>query len=163
MVYNKAPTSIEKASQYNNHEMKIKTYDGDKYKLYWIEEEDGNVVSIKNTERASVDKSNITRILPDGVTLEFALKHNVAIQIKTKTRKYDFIVIEEQDDRIKGLTKVKTGGDTLSVIIPIQQIEKIQLQDKDKSKTGSILIAVGAVLGVFVTIGMIGLANADYF
>ena len=60
VVYNKTPTSIEKASQYNNHKMKIKTYDGDKYKLRWIDEKDGNVVE-KPVKLTTQNRSKVTR------------------------------------------------------------------------------------------------------
>ena len=50
-VYKSKPISVEEASGYENTKMKIVTKDGNKYKLKWIEEKDGNVVSIKNTKR----------------------------------------------------------------------------------------------------------------
>ena len=161
VVYEKTSSSVKEASQYNDRRMKIKTIDGNKYKLNWIEEKDGNVVSIKNTKRAFVDKSKITQILPDGVTLEFVLKHDVAVQIKTKKYTYDFIKIKEQDDLVKGFIKV--SGDTTTVVIPIDQIEKIKLENKEMSKTGDTLIAVGAILGTVVTVGYLSLLNTSWY
>ena len=114
--------------------MEIKTNDGNKYKLNWIEEKDGNVISIKNTKRTFVDKSEITSIFkydPEligiGKSLELALEHNGAVQIRTEKHTYDFIKIEEQGDLIKGITKL--DGDTLSVVIPKDKIEIIKLKD----------------------------------
>lgn len=154
VAYKDTSSTIEEASSEKDIPIKIITKDGTIYKLSWIEEKDENLVSIKNTERASVDKSKITQIFPDGVTLEFALKHNVPVQIKTKKHKYDFIAIEEQDDLIKGLAKVKTGGDTLSVVIPIDQIEKIQLQDKGKSSGRTVGVIIGVGFGVVMLVGI---------
>ena len=143
--------------------MKIKTIDGNKYKLNWIEEKDGNVISIKNTKRTFVDKNEITSIFkydpePIGIgkSLELALEHNGAVQIQTEKHTYDFINIEEQGDLIRGISKL--DGDTLSVVIPRDKIEIIKLKDEAQSTTGTILIAVCTILGV---IGIIGLLTMD--
>lgn len=138
--------------------MKIITNDGDKYKLKWIEEKDSTVVSIKNTKRVFVDKSKITQIVPDGVTLESASENNEAVQIKTKSKTYDFIKIEVQEDQIIGFRKVGKK-DTTTVVIPIDQIEKIKLHAKGGSGA---LIAVSIVIPVFGVIVGLVLANFSY-
>lgn len=151
VAYKIKPFSVEKVSSYSDRRIKIITNDGDKYKLRWIEEKDGTVVSIKNTKRVFVDKSKITQIIPDGVTLEYISKNNVAVQIKTKRRNYDFIKIEVQEDQIKGFTRVSMK-DTTTVVIPIDQIEKIKLQAKGiSSAINAVSVAVltaGAVFGL---------------
>ena len=166
VVYNKTPSSVAETSRYNDRRMKIITKDGNEFKLYWIEEKDGNVISIKNTKRIFVDKSKITSIFkydPELIgiaSLKLALEHNGAVQIRTEKHSYDFINIEEQGDLIRGISKL--NGDTLSVVIPKDQIAMIKLNDQAQSTTGNILIAVGAIFVVLTTIGLIGLSNASY-
>jgi hypothetical protein len=157
VAYNSHNYTANEASQYNKGRIKIKTTDNTIYKLPWVEEKDGNVESIKNTKRAFVDKNEITQILPDGVSLEFALNYKTAVQIKTKNHTYNFIKIEEHEEQIKGLTMV--SGDTLSVVIPIDQIEMIQLEDKGKSSGRTVGLLVGVGLGVALIVGLAVIAS----
>lgn len=60
--------------------MKIISKDGNEYNLYWIEEKDGNIISIKDTERSFVNKSKILQIVkydpePMKVSAEWPLQY----------------------------------------------------------------------------------------
>ena len=47
-----------------------------------------------------------------------------------------------------------TGNDTLTIVIPIDQIEKIQLEDIKKSKAQTRGLAVGLCLGIVIIIAV---------
>ena len=151
VVYNHTPSSVAEAIRYNKRLMKIKTIDRRKYKLKWIEEKDGNVVSIKNSEREYFNKKDISQIVlqdpePQVISLDLALKNPGIMHVLTKDDKgiynsHEFIKISENDKLITGYKM--TGKDTLTVVIPIDQIEKIQIQDKGASATLSVLAILG--------------------
>lgn len=151
VVYNKQASTIEQASETKNRLIKIRTIDGVKYKLDWIEDEGGNIVNIKNAKREYISKSEITQIVkfdpePHVIPVESPLTQNGALQILTKDKKgnyksREFIKIEEQGDLVRGYRM--TGNDTLTTVIPIGQIEKIQLQNKGGSAVLTLLIIFG--------------------
>jgi hypothetical protein len=155
------PAIIEKASSKKNTHIKIITNGGDKYKLRWIEENDGNVYSIKKTRRKYIDKKDINKIFiynPTAivVSLEEAINHKGNVLIRTQYESYDhsFLKISDEGDYLKGYKM--TGKDTLTVSIPIDQIRKIKLMDKG----GSAVVTVVAVAsGIFVAF-LIGIVIA---
>ena len=160
-VYKKQTSSVSQASESDDRLIKIRTIDGTKYELKWIEEEDGNIVSIKYTEREYIDKDEIVRIEydpdPHVISFESLLNQNGAVQIVTKDKKgnhtsSDFIKIVDEGDYIKGYKM--TGNDTLTIVIPIDQIEKIQLEDIKKSKAQTRGLAVGLCLGIVIIIAV---------
>jgi len=63
IVYNKNTSTIEEASSEKDMPIKIITKDGYEYELMWIEEKNGNVVSIKNSKREFINKSKIIQIV----------------------------------------------------------------------------------------------------
>ena len=157
VVYNQTPSSVAEAAGYEKRPMKIKTIDGVKYKLRWIEEKDGNIVNIKNAKREYINKNEVRQIVllgpePQVISLDLALKNPGTMHLLTKDDKdsyfsNEFIKISKSEDLITGYKM--TGKDTLTVVIPIDQIEKIQLQDKGASAVLSVL----AFLGIMSVVG----------
>jgi len=97
IVYKKA--SVPEASEYDNWRIKIKTIEGEKYKLPWVELKDGNVVSIKNTERVFIEKNDIKQIVkyspePKVIPLDSATSYSGSVQILIKGDRNKF---ESQD------------------------------------------------------------------
>lgn len=167
VIYKKTHSTIGEAST-EDIPIKITTKDGCKYKLRWIEEMDGNIVSIKNAERAYLDKKEIVQIVkhdpePHIISLESSLNQNGVLQILTKDKKgnyksHEFIRIRGNDEIITGYKMI--SKDTLTVIIPIDQIEKIQLKDKGKSSGRTAGLIIGAILGVTTIAGLAAMANS---
>ena len=167
VVYNNNSSTIEEASSEKDMPVKIITKDGDEYKLRWIEEIDGNIVSIKNVEREYINKNEILQIVlldpePQLVPLDIAVKHHGTIRLLTKDDKdrrhsHQFIRIRESDERITGYKM--TGVDTLSVTIPIDQLEKIQLKNKGKSSGRTAGLIVGLGLGAVFIAWIVAIAN----
>ena len=126
---------MSEASKHDDWRIKIKTTDGKKQTFRWIEERDGNVVSIQNAERVFIDKDKVNQIVkfdpnPQVIPLDSATKHNgtVSIQIKDDRGKYEsheFIKFEKQGDSYKCYKM--TGEDTLTVVIPLEQVEKVKV------------------------------------
>ncbi len=153
MVYNKASSTVEEACSEKNAPVKIKTKNGEKYKLKWIDEKDGNIVSIRKVKKKYFDRNEIFQFAildpePHTVPLDVALKHQGEIRFLTIDNKdryvsHQFIKISKRDDIITGYKM--TGKDTLSVIIPVDQIEKIRMKDKASS---AVLTTVGLTCGV---------------
>ena len=170
-VYKDTSSTIEQASADKDMPVKIITKDGKEYELGWIEEKDGNIISMMNVDREYLDKNDIEQVIlldpePQVVPLDQAIKHYGTIRIltvddKNRYNNHQFIRICENDEIITGYKM--TGNDTLTVIIPIDQIEKIQLKDKKKSnrKTAGAIIGVG--FGVFMIAGIIALENDPFF
>ena len=155
--------------------MLIKIIDkgGHEYKLRWIEEQDGNIFSIKNTKRVYFNKNDIGQVIlvdpePRVVPIDQALNHQSVIRLLIKDDKdnynrHQFIRISESDEIITGYKM--TENDTLTVMIPIDQIEMIQLKDKKRSngRTAGLVVGVGAA--VIVVVGTAAMANSftDHF
>ena len=168
VAYKKTPSTIEKAFSEKDMPIKIITKDGNEYKLYWIEEKDGNIVSIKNVKTEYFDKDQILQIVqydpkPLVISKESSLNDIGLVQILTKDKKDryksdKFIKISEQDDIITGYKM--TGKDTMTVVIPINQVEKIQLQDKETSSAMTAILIVGVVLGVITIAGLSAMSNS---
>jgi len=160
VAYNNYSSTIEEASSEKEMPVKIVTKDGNEYKLSWVEEKDDNIVSIKFTKREYYNKKDITQYVildpePRVVPFDQALKHHGAIRLlirddKDRYNSHQFIRIGENEEIITGYKM--TGYDTLTVIIPIDQIETIQLKDKDKSSDRTAGLVVGVALGVGIII-----------
>ena len=167
VAYKDTPSTIKEASSEKDMPIKIITKDGYEYKLRWIEEMDGNIVSMKNVDRDYINKNDIADYVifnpePKVVSLELALKNQGAVRILTrgendKYNTYEYLRIRANDEIITGYKM--TRKDTLTVIIPIDQIDKIQLKDKKRSnvKTAGLLVGVG--LGVGIIVGIVAFAN----
>ena len=107
VIYNNS--TVEQASSRKNTHIKIFTNGGYKYKLKWIEEQDGNVVSITNTKRVFLEKNKLS----------------------ANHYKYELFDVENRGDYIRGL-KIK-GKDTTTIVIPINEIEVIKITNKGAS------------------------------
>ena len=159
VAYNKNTSTIEEASSEKNMPIKIIDKGGHEYKLRWIEEQDGNIFSIRNAKRVYFNKKDIVQFIiqdpePRVVPFDQALNHRGVVRLLTKEDKdtyinHQFMRISEKDEIITGYEM--TGPDTLTVLIPIDQIEKIQLKDKKRSniRTTGLVVGVGLV-GAFL-------------
>lgn len=160
VAYNKNTSTIEEASSDKEMPIQIITKDGNEYKLRWIEEKDDNIFSIMDTKREHIDKNDIVDFVifdpePKVVSLELALKNQGTVRILTRGKSgiyntYEYLGISESDELITGYKM--TGKDTLTFIIPIDQIEKIHIRDKMKSsvRTAGLVVGVGLVAVLFV-------------
>lgn len=165
IVYSKNSSTIEEAYSEKDMPIKIITKDGNEYKLSWIEEKDGNIFSIKKTKRVYFDKEDIAQIVlldpePQVIPLDLAVQNHGTFQLLTKddTGRYNshkFIRISERDGIITGYKM--TGKDFLTVIIPIDQIEMIQLKNKNKSSnhTAGLIVGVGLGVGIIILVAVI--------
>ncbi|MCK5207228.1 MAG: hypothetical protein KAI99_00260 [Cyclobacteriaceae bacterium] len=140
---------IEETTKYNNRRIKIKTLDGNKYKVKWIEEKDDDIVSITNTKKILMDTSKIKKIRAGNgwISLDSAFNHNGVIQIVTKNKTHNLLNIEAQDDLIRGVKR--TNRDTLTVVIPKDQIKKIKVKNNATSA-----VVTFVIVGIVVTSGM---------
>lgn len=121
VIYKSKPSTIEEASSKKDIHIKILTKDGEKYKVRWIEERDGNVYSITNTKKVYFEKKELVKF------------------------KYGLFNVENRGEYISGLEM--NGKDTATILIPIEQIEAIKV----KSKGGTIAFNIlAASLGAFV-------------
>ena len=171
LAYNKNSSTIEEALSEKDMPVKIITVDGNKYTLRWFEEMEGNLVSMKNVKREYLNKKEIVQIVlldpaPHVVSLDLAVKHHGTFQLLTKDDKnrynsHKFIRLSENDEIITGY-KMK-GKDTLTVIIPIDQIEKIQLKDKGKSGGRTAGLTIGVIGVGLVVLIAIEISNSDFW
>ena len=167
VVYKDQYYTSSEASTIDKRIIKIKTNEGEKYKLPWIEEKDGNVVSIKKTRRKYIDKNEIDKILIYNpveivVSLDTAINHEGKILIRTAkfsdqhpyvldSYNYSFLKIIDEGDYIKGYKM--TGKDTLAVSVPISDIKKIKVENK----AGTIVLSA---LGAFIfTVSVVTIAS----
>jgi len=157
IAYRSKTSSINEATEIDKRHIKITTKKGEKYKLRWIEEKDGNIVSIKNTKRKYIDKKNIDKVLiynptPIVVPIEKAQNHRGTVLLRTNkfndihpyvidSYNHSFLKIGDAGDFVKGYKM--TGKDTLTVTIPISEIKNIKVA----SIAGNITIyVVGAFM-----------------
>ena len=166
VIYKSEPISVEEASGYENTKMKIATKGGNNYKLKWIEEKNGNVVSIKNTEKVSVSISDIKQIKTDNyepthISLDSACNHNgivevISVNIEGYINSEKLIKIKRDGDRIIG-NKI-TKKDTVTVVIPISQIGEIKVQNKATSAVANVAMGIGITITSLFAILVIALA-----
>ena len=154
VIYQSTPYSLSEASQNNKGRIKINTTEGKKYIVSWVDEKDGNLVSVLKTKKTVISAEKVSYMKTVGSDpLYFAVDsiftytgevEVIAQDDKGKFRNYNFIKISVQDSLIQGLEM--TNSDTAMVILPIDQIESIKLQNKSASTVGSISISVLATL-----------------
>lgn len=155
VAYRNTPSTIEEATSKKNNPVKITTKNGLEYEFKWIDELNGNIFSIKNAKRINLEKSNIVQIVllepePRVVPIDQAINHRGTIQFLTKDKRgrshnYQFIRISERNDMITGYKM--TGKDTMTVVIPIDQIAFIELKDKGMSTGQTVCLVIGGILG----------------
>ena len=157
-VYKKA--SVYEASVYDNWRIKITTVDGEKYTLPWVEEKNGNVVSTKNTERIFIEKNKVKQIVkysPEPVVIQLdsvsSFSGTVAILTKEdggKHESHEFIKFEEQGDSYRCYRM--TSKDTVTVVIPLEQVEKITVVNNGASIGVSFLVGLGVFAGIMALV-----------
>ena len=167
VVYKDTSSTISDATSDKDMPIKIITKDGVEYKIRWIEEKDGNIISIKNVEREYFDKDDIFQYVildpePHTVPLNIAVNHDGIIRMLVSNDKkahisHEFLKISEIGERILGYKM--TGKDTVNITIPIDQIEKIELKDKGRSMGRTAGLIVGVVFGVGIIILIAAMAN----
>ena len=167
VIYQSTPYSLSEASQNNKGRIKINTTEGKKYIVSWVDEKDGNLVSVLKTKKTVIPTEKVSYMKTVGsdplyfaVDSIFTYKGEVEViaqDDKGKFRNYNFIKISAQDSLIQGLEM--TNSDTATVILPIDQIESIKLQNKSASTVGTISISVLATL---LLVSIIASSQASY-
>ena len=150
-IYKNKPTPLAEVPVHGDTHIKIKTIDHKKYRVRWIEEKDGNIVSIRNTIRHFIDTTAIEEILvfePTKVQIHYTgnLDRTGPFEIRTKKDRYKFIKIELRDQYIIGYEK--DGEKTDLIEIPKDQILEIKLPDKPLGGFVTALIYIGSYLGI---------------
>ena len=141
---------LEKIADYNNHRIKIKTVDGNQYKLRWIEEKGDTIKSIQNTKKVLIDIEQVEdiRIENSSISIDSAIRHKGIFQVETKNKIYVLSDIEEQGTQIRGI-KIKKGQ-LSTVLIPKDRIEKIKVKNNTASAVATVaLVGTLGVLGIF--------------
>jgi len=153
VIYQKSPTTINDASEYTGS-IKLYTTDENVYELRWIILKDGNVLSVLNTEKVSLNKAEIKQIKTGStkhqtINLDSALKHNGPLYVLTSNDKIStkyMRIMEADNGQLFGIKMFHE--ETSMIVIPKHKIEKIVLQDKDMSNATSI----GIFAAIFVSI-----------
>lgn len=157
-VYQSHQYSANDASAYENTNIKVTTIDGNKYLFRWVDEEDGNLISIQNTKVEYLKKAEIETVILNNPftysTLEEALNQDGPVFIRTKGFKvknelynYEFLRMQDRGDRVRGITRTNNNIET--VILPIEIVREIKVQNKGASTAATI----GSVLGIVLLIG----------
>ena len=144
-------STVAEVSEYENKLIKIKTTEGNKYKLRWIEEKNGNIISILNTKRVFLDHNEVKQIVkyhpnPQVIPLDSADSYCGRISIQTqdargKYESHEFIQFKKQGATYSCYQM--NGQDTLTVIIPLDQVEKIKVVNGGTSTAITILGVLG--------------------
>lgn len=175
VAYQKTPSTIEEATSEEEMPIKIITKDGKVHKFRLIEERDDNIVGIKKLHKdyfltKDVLDFAILEPEPHTVPLETALKHHGTIRILVlgdynSYTSHEFMKIRQTEETIIGYDI--SGKDTHLVMIPIDQIEMIQLKDIEKSAGLTTKAIIGASLGigliVLIAVVITDMANADWW
>lgn len=166
IVINKKST-VKKASDPEIERIKIRTIEGKKYTLDWIDRRDGNVVSIRNTERIIIDKEKVKQIVisdpfPRVMPLDSITRYsgNISFVIndrRDKIESQEFIQFEDMGDSYKCYKMI--SEDTVTVVIPLEQIEKISVPDHGASKVVSFMLGSAIFVGIMVVM----LAQSDWY
>ena len=165
IAYRGQSSSVQEATEINKRHIKITTKNGGVYKFNWIEENNENIYSLKGTKRKVIDKKEIDKLIiynpkPIVVSIEEAQNHNGNVLVRTNKFKdnhpykidsynHSFLKIVDDGDFIKGYKM--TGKDTLTVIIPLSQINRIQLESRGGTIAGTTAIVIPSlwVLAIF--------------
>ena len=139
---------LDKKPKKKDFRIKIKTTNGEKYKFWWIEEKDDKIKSVLKTKKIFIPTKNVSYIkttdsIPALLSLESLTIYNGGVFVKAidnrgKLQNQKFINIELQGSVIQGIKMI--GKDTVTVVIPIEQIKKVKEQNIGLSIVGSILI-----------------------
>lgn len=172
VAYQKQSYTPEKASESDDKQIKIKTINGETYNLSWIDVEDGNVVSKRSVKRDFMKKDEIEEIIVNNpyrsITIDDAVNHQGNIYIRTKDAKkrnqkefelYNHIFIDIKEDGEYLKTYSMIGPDTASVIIPISQIEMINIEDLSKSHSRTVGMTIGGMVLFITALGLIAMIS----
>jgi len=152
VIYKSKPSAIgEAAALKENVPIKIITNDDHVYKVKWVEEKEGHILSILNTKRIFIEKSNIETYRinnPDLITvpLATALNFDGVVYIGMKNKEERLMHMEDRGDYIRGLKETKK--DTVRVVIPIEHVKAIKMQ----SKGWSIGVPILSVFTFFIVV-----------
>lgn len=155
VVYHKESVSLNETADYEDRKLKIYLEDGSIYKVDSIVVKGEIVECFKKTKQVVIDTSSISRItIIDAtqwdVNLISALNHDGITRIEANDYTYDFVKIEEFEDKIIGHTDGKQY--MMTNVIPKNQIVKIKSQNKYTSKVGNVFIGIGAFVAVIAVI-----------
>lgn len=163
-IYKKS--SVVEASRYDNWRIKIKTVDSEKHKFDWIDKRDGNIVSIHNAERISIIKEEVKQIVisdpaPHVIPLDSIIIHygKASFLIEDKRGRLEsqeVIQFEDMGNSFKCYQM--TSEDTLTVVIPLQQVEKIKVVNKEATGGVNFLVWMAVLTGF----GFLVVSNMDF-
>jgi len=152
-IYGKSSLDEAASPTYDDWRITIKTLNGEKHRLDWIDQRDGNIVSIHHTKRIFVDKEEVKQIVifdpdPRVISIESInlYRGKASFLIENQRGRYrseEFIQFENLDHVLKCYQM--TSEDTLTVVIPIEDVEKIKVVNMDAT-VGVSLVAWLAVL-----------------
>lgn len=166
IVYKNGNFSAQEAAQSDKRRIRIKTRDGVIFKLKWIEEKNGQIYSIKNTRRKYIDKSTITNIKKYDpvftvISIDTVLNLQGNIEVVTKKKGYDnyatysFIKIKDDGQYITGYAM--TGKDTVTVIIPMEKISRIEVENRTGTIIGTTAIVIPGLWLLAISVSFIAL------
>lgn len=164
-IYKKSSLHEAEAQQYDNWQIKIETLYGEKYRVDWIEERDGNIVSICNTERILIDKEKVKQIvisdpsphvIPlDSVSIFYGKTSFLLQDHRGIFESQEFIQYEDLGHSFKCYQM--TNKDTLTIVIPLENVEKIKVVNMDATVGVSLL----GWLAVLTGIGALAASNME--
>ena len=172
VAYHKADYAPAEAANAEKGRIKVQTKNGMVYKFQWIETDGDNIYSIRNMEQMVMRKSEVKDFLVGNplqvVDLETALAEDGAVCVKMKKSKneevlvdYTFVRIRENGDLINAYRMI--NRDTVRTVIPISDIDRLQVQNMKKSTTGNILLFIGGAWLVLAVILAIQMTQDDFF
>lgn len=132
----------------------VRTHDGYTFDLPWYEVKDGKLVSTLNTSRIVLEKEQIIEVAinkpkPIKVDLHDAINHNgnismIAYDTGQRVHNYEFYKLEEVNGVIVGYTY--TGGYAANIIIPWDNVKKIDVEKKVQTMDDSAQKIIGWTL-----------------
>ena len=153
-IYNKS--SIAEASEFDNWRIKVITIKGEKHRFDWIDERDGNIVSIHNTERILIDKEKVKQVvisdpaphvIPlDSVSIFYGKASFLLQDHRGRFESQEFIQFEDAGNLFKCYQM--TSSDTSTVIIPLGQVDYIKVINKEASGGVNFLVWLAVLTGV---------------
>ena len=151
-IYKRGSYAVNELPERKNAYIRVKTVDGKKYKLRWLEEKDGNVVSIRNTQRVLIDTTDVMSYwvndsVPEMVPFRKAATYSGPFEIHTEDRVYNFVKIELSDQYLKGYEKL--GAKLTYFTIPLNHVEEIRIRNNGASFGITVFTIVMALAVMF--------------
>lgn len=155
-IYKRSSLNEATSSNYDNWRIKVKTINGENHSFDWIDERNQNIVSIHGTKRILIDKKEVKQIviadpsphvIPlDSIDLYYGKVSFLITDSREGYKSQDFIQFEDLGSSFKCYQM--NGEDTLTVMIPIDQIEKIRTINMDATAGVSLLVWLAVLTGV---------------